>query len=529
MRRITRLLPLLLLPVLSSHAADRTWLGADGDWFNPSNWSDGSVPGANDVALIPAGIVRIRADVSVAEIRVLGRDGAFVVSDQAVVTAAALSIYRGSGTIQSAQLNLGACVVSGGGRLRVDASTIRARSLEANISDDWAYWTELHIVGGSELHLEDDFVLASRIRLTLGAPNQTTTIIFSGPAARFRTQFSAGNLSVSPSGTVVFRAVDGSVLTFDDGPVIEPRYGTLRLETDPMSRINLTGRYTTLNSDGAIELAGNVQLSGRLEAFSGGSIRVQEPPLNYDPATGRLSGGTWTANLGGTLEFAPTVPIREIASNTIVQLTGGPQDLRAFESLETIAGSIGLRHDLTITPPSGTLAISGRLSINAPGHVRVRGDLRRPSGAGGGLDIGAVYTNKGQSGRLDIEGTLFLDNFGFNYSSQDYPAVYPCGEQITLVFANNISGTAFPTVPGSFCRCYTSVENGGIVATVVPRADFNRNGFVDDEDFGLMVKAYELVQPWNLGLWYTNLNADNIINEADVFLFIQAYEAAICP
>jgi hypothetical protein len=110
--------------------------------------------------------------------------------------------------------------------------------------------------------------------------------------------------------------------------------------------------------------------------FNFGTLRVENqlnlstPPGNLDPATGTLQGGTWHM-AGGTLEWPDDRPVRVIAPETSVRISGAGSGLVLHVALQRIEGS--LESDAAVQ----TIAISNGVTPSAvTGTVRVTGGSR---------------------------------------------------------------------------------------------------------------------------------------------------------
>ena len=69
-----------------STATSKTWIGGDGDWSNPANWSDGEVPGIYDLITISSGNARLDTDFQAAGTLILSGTGALTVQPGKTLT-----------------------------------------------------------------------------------------------------------------------------------------------------------------------------------------------------------------------------------------------------------------------------------------------------------------------------------------------------------------------------------------------------------------------------------------------------------
>jgi RHS repeat-associated protein len=230
---------------------------------------------------------------------------------------------------------------------------------------------------GAQLLLKDESVL-----------NQTLQL----GGTQFGSRLTVDGL-LSGSGTIIFGAAQNSLFCS----------GNLTMTIGP--NITVRGRN---GSVGAFNC--NLTNQGTIHAEAGGTIAVLAT-TNY--ANGVLSGGTWRASDGATLQLngaqitslGADVTLDGVGSRVTHNVAGAP----ALVGLNTIEsdGSLSLKHGVNFST-SGNLAQQGRLALGPGSTMTVTGALTQGPTSALFVDIGGPPASSG-SGRLQTTGHATMD------------------------------------------------------------------------------------------------------------------------
>ena len=269
---------------------------------------------------------------------------------------------------------------------------------------------------------------------------------------------------------------------------------------------------------------------GLLEATNVNStITVNSDTMtNYNPATGRLTGGTWRALAGASLSFG-----REIRINAAtIEYSGSGGFISDLGNLAENLGSLTLSDDRdasihTVAGGPATFINRGRLVLGAGSRLQI-GSASRPSNftqdaAGtvrfelGGESVQSGYGSLRIFGLATLAGTAeaaYVNNFQ-----------RACGQLFQVVDANARVGQFTTTdLPPLTEETVFLVFYGGadVRMTVSARADFNEDGFLDFFDYSEFVDCFEGNCPPGFD---ADFNGDGFVDFFDYLDFVFRFEA----
>ncbi len=178
--------------------------------------------------------------------------------------------------------------------------------------------------------------------------------------------------------------------------------------------ITFTETGTLQALSGTLQLSGGETLAGTVEATSGGSLVMTDPPTNLSGGT--LTGATWIVGANSSLSLGATITtdsatiVFDGPGGTFSSLSGLAA-IAAGGSLETLdGGSFTTAGDLdnagTIELAPGTLNISGNYTQEAAGTLAV---------GIGGLSAGSQYGQMNVTEQATLNGALDI-NLASGYS-----------------------------------------------------------------------------------------------------------------
>jgi hypothetical protein len=164
------------------------------------------------------------------------------------------------------------------------------------------------------------------------------------------------------------------------------------------------GTFVKSSGGGAstIDLCGTITNTGTVEADSG--------TLFFDTGTfaqvsaGALTGGTWNALNGATLELPGSTAITSSAAD--ITLDGAGASITGLAGLDANSGSFTLTDGAAFTA-TGDFANSGTLTVGAGSTLNVAGNFTQTAGAELNEQIGGP-PGGGQFGQISVAGTASL-------------------------------------------------------------------------------------------------------------------------
>ncbi len=151
---------------------------------------------------------------------------------------------------------------------------------------------------------------------------------------------------------------------------------------------------------------------GACEARDGGILRFETIPANYDPATRRLTGGTWRAGEHSMLQLIGC-PVDSIAAAVELDGEGSvlAKDRAGSDALANLArisagGSLTIRHGRDVAA-NGAFSNGGELVIG-PGSTFAAGEAGFAQHAGGTYRVEIAGLAPGTHGLLTVAGTAHV-------------------------------------------------------------------------------------------------------------------------
>lgn len=351
---LQRSLPATLVLVLTAHAAGQTWIGASGDWSEPTNWSGGNIPDlTTEVAIFDTLVgYTVNADVAVmiAGVEVANPNALIQIAPNVVLTQVQAATRTNNGTIHLLDQ-----IVNGGTHLAFDAPiTIDGQGkiiLGANTT---------FLSGSGTLTNGQDHLIVGKGRITVELINNGTV----------RADRSADLTN------------NDSVLSFEGVPATN----NALIVAVPDSFLDIKATINQ-SSSGVIRAAGGI-----VRHTNGGGI----------------AGGLIETSIDGVFEiFGSTAWLDGVTNNGLIAVLGSDLDIRAGGV--TNNGTISLPAQLVGNPQadlnlldSATIDGTGEIRLTQSGNsARIRSSLPATFTNGpahtirGGGVIGMALSNQG--------------------------------------------------------------------------------------------------------------------------------------
>lgn len=527
MRKLASLLCLVLSS--PSLAADCVWIGVDGLWSTPTNWTCGRTPQPADTVLIEAGAVSLDMSVKIAGLQVRGSSATLSSEPGLDIEADSISIVSGKLLISDCNLVARDIEFSDGALFRLQRSSATVSEIRgSNCRPPMGF----EIIDGSELTVDSRLWFSPPMGMRIGSPGSSTTIRFRGPSTSIE---SPNRIIMMPAGDTSFEVLDGGILTIGSGVVIEARSGPVRLHTKEGATTRLEGRLSSYNEESPIVIGGSFESFGLIEARSVGRIRFLNPNSTFDGEV--LHSGSWLVQEVGTIEAPDGFDVREIGPNATVVLrenTTAPQYIRHLRRLD---GWLTTQGDFNIHPDGGQLAVVGSWRMELGTRVTVTGDLAGPPPGTSpfmklrdrrGILAQVSQRDPGRSSTIDVKGTADLSNLRVVGMGLMGSGTLNCGATFRPLTFERSRGEPLQPVFIDSCGCAITTDATSVISTITSRADFDRNGVVDDQDFLFFAEAFD--QGCGCGPYIiANFNGVTGMDDDDFGFFAAAYDVAICP
>ncbi len=249
--------------------------------------------------------------------------------------------------------------------------------------------------------------------------------------------------------------------------LIEPG-GSYLLESD--AGINNLFNTNAIVNEGTIRKTGGTgtsTLSVNGSLTNTGTIEADSGTLSLAPTTfaqisgGSLTGGTWNALNGATLEFPSGTSITGNAAS--IAIGGSDATIAALSGLTTSSGSLSLTGGAGLTT-SGDFSNSGSLTVGAGSTLSIGGNFNQTSAGSLALQIGGTPAS-GQFGQVVATGTAAL---GGSLGVSLVNGFNPTAGQIDRVMS-------FASATGSFAQV-TGLPSGMAVAQSATALDLEMPG-----------------------------------------------------
>jgi filamentous hemagglutinin family protein len=387
---------------LTNNGAINNWIGTDGDWSNPANWSRGHVPLTGEAVTInPAGIHTITLTTAAAsnlyslDFSSVGNDDIFLFNAGGTLALPTLATLGGTMSIAGGVLsnaNVGQSInklvlssgtLSNSGSLYVPAMSLSGGQVSGSgtlYASGGFSWTN-GLFSGVGLETSGATTLASGTHgLSNAAWINYGTVTHSGG------NFSLTNATVANNGVFTDTGTGGSLFSVVSGTNIFHNNGGTFNFSEAGSRDS--GLLSAFNNDGTINVAG------------GATANIQ---------TGGTDIGYWDVAAGGTLQFASGSRF----------LASGAETVKGAGKLNVSGGVVSLPSPLfgiastgTVGMTGGTLDLSSGSAISFANAVSLSGgsSLRANNGATfAALSLATGATLSGGGNKL-VTGTLSVDN-----------------------------------------------------------------------------------------------------------------------
>lgn len=412
---------LALLAPAFSQAGDIVFSGGDGDWFDPTNWTSGTLPAATDRAIVDGPVqATIFGQQALVETLAVGRgaDGALLIRDplqsmNATVAeaAAATAAITLSGTLGQWS-NAGEIVVGvgGSGTLTImESATARAGSMVlgrmAGANGSLALKGE-----GSRLDvtgtLTTGFSGHGTVSIEAGAWLASGGADFATGAGSSAVLSVDGNGSRLASSTLIFGGAGNATGTLTAGGVIAiGGNATLGLDTSGRGDLTLRGAGSTMTVAGRMTIAENG--SGTLTMLEAAQLSSASAMI------GAAHGATGTVSLSGldtlwTVSGELSLGTGTLQAGTSAGLATGSASIGA---LAGDAASASLQGDGTHWTNRGLLTIgdkgTGTLSIGTGASVASAGAV---TGLAAGSSGNVIIDGNGSA--LSVSGNFDIGRFG---------------------------------------------------------------------------------------------------------------------
>lgn len=524
----TLILVLTCCLMSSAYAADVKWIGGDGLWSDASRWDGGSLPLESDRAIVAGGVVTLDIDVSVKELLVDGAAAAVRSTPNITLRASTVTVRKGICNLSNVNLNATSVTLTDRALLSLDNSVAVVDNIQASYCDTPG---GLQIVNGTLLEISSTLAFTGPVQVRFGTPGTETRIRFTGSKGRI----TAASKLITPSGTAIIEAAPGCALTLADGMAFEARSGPLRLIAAPSASIFNEARLSAYNEASPILIDGPFDSVGSLEALATGRIRFLTPTPLFE--SGRLAGGTWRVEQAGRIETPNGFEVLEIGADAALIVRDNGSALDVIRSLRRIDGVLYSQSNSEIRPLDGRLVVNGYWRVELFSKIVVDGDLAgpppgsaptTPRGYTKGIFAETYALRPLETPSVHVRGTADLSRLRAISVKGIGGGTLVCGMSFRPLTYGASIGTPEPARFADTCNCTVSSDASGVTSTVTDKADFDRNGIVDDADFLFFVEAYN--QGCGCGTYIiANFDGINGMNDADFVRFAAAYDAAICP
>ena len=194
-------------------------------------------------------------------------------------------------------------------------------------------------------------------------------------------------LKNEPNGSYVMMS-DSGLGNFDGGEIQVENLGTIQKAAGSgMSTILVNG---TLNNTGTIE--------------SDSGTLVLDPTSLTQLSGGDLSGGTWTASNGATLDLPSGTAVTR--SQAALALDGSGSSISGIEGLSSNVGSLSVTEGASFTT-TGDFSDAGSLTVGVGSTLTVGGNYTQASSASLTIGVGGA-TSGNEYGQLAVTGSATL-------------------------------------------------------------------------------------------------------------------------
>ncbi|MEI9924494.1 MAG: DUF4347 domain-containing protein [Bradyrhizobium sp.] len=382
--------------------------GGDGaTWSDSRNWSGGVVPGASDSVVIAAAsgdpAITMTSASGVVKLASLNSSRPITIASGATLQATTVDISRNitlaGGTIQG-----GTITASSGAVIAVSANNTSGTLSGVTLNGDAS------VTGSSStLRINNGFTLNGTVHLAVSGAelrsfgnetfNGNGTISFEGTTGGIRRVTIEGTSTLTLASTFTIAGGYASVGDWEESN------GTKALINNGLIASNVSGQTLSILPNGSFTNAGTI------DAVGGGVLTVTASSWT-NPGTIQLdSNSSSTVNLGGS--FDTTGGLGTISrAGGVVNLTGTLLNTGATVTLNATTGSwnfSGIVSGGTVTFADGAALLMTATNVSGTfsNGVTLNGDLTI-SGSGGGLFV---------SGGLTLNGTIHLTGSSAHVSS----------------------------------------------------------------------------------------------------------------
>jgi hypothetical protein len=396
-----------------------TFTNADSDfnWFTPADWSDAAVPGASDQAAIAANVN-------------FSSSSSFTVGSLIVAAGDTLNVEAGTLTLSANGSSLDGTINAQGGTFALDGSlsisntgeliaTGGALDLAGDINNgnfisadngsEIVLGTQngVTITGGNldigtsdilSINQQDSATLDDVLVYNQGAIDVGTAV--SGTLTLTDGTTITGDLTIGSAGTVnITSGVNSAILTFDGVTVTDDDTSPSSLDIESGATLSVVGETTTFTGDGALTLAGTLQVSG-------GTLLV-------DSGVGFNSdGGTVTITEGGTADF------QDVVDPNVTFVGTGTLELAYPQSYDGTMSGFGAGDTLDLS--NFAFSTGETVTWNQNGSI-------------GDLEFNGETNSQYNGTELFLSGTYAQSNFALEQDASGNTAVVYVGSSVPIL------------------------------------------------------------------------------------------------
>lgn len=369
------------------------------------------------------------------------------------------------------------------------------------------------ITNGQNLRIGGNLVLNASITV-----NSTGTLTYLNFVSGTQQVDGGGQIVLAGHSNAVLRigSQSSSTVTVSQGISIRGRGSIIRLAS--ASSLVSAGTITADVSGATLTVnPGSFTNVGVVAATGGATLSITASNLtNYASGSNTLTGGTWIADQGSTLNI-PSAVVRTIAANTVIVLTGSNSVFAALNALSVNSGELALNggREFTLIPGGGAFINSGIVRVSAGSLLQVIGDYSQNSGSR--LEVEVSSGPVGHAiGRVVASGAASLSGTGVVTANVTFdPEV---GIDLSLISYSSVVGTfdniEMPEIDETL-RSAVLFEVDRVRLIVTYAADWSGDFTVDVRDI------FSFLSDWFAGRG--DVDGNGQVEVSDIFYFLSIW------